>query len=93
MFDVYISYSSDLSNSKVFDNIYKNTKLTNLEGESSKLLLNYIEEAQKTNINQINKIEKYSIDKFMQLDSSTRRNLEILESNREKTKKEVFFGF
>ena len=39
------------------------------------------------NIDQINKVERYKVDKFMQLDSSTRRNLEILESNREKTKK------
>ena len=41
----------------------------------------------KTNIDQINNIEKYSTEIFMQLDSSTRRNLEILESNREKTKR------
>lgn len=87
MFNLYISYSKDISDSKVFNDIYINTKLTNLENDCSKLLINYIEEAQKTNIDQINKIKKYNTDKFMQLDSSTRRNLEILESNREKTKK------
>ena len=51
------------------------------------LLLNYIYDTQKTNIDQINSIKKYNIEKFMQLDIQTRKNLEILESNREKTKK------
>ena len=87
MFDIYISYSNDLSESKSLEKIVQSDELTILESNSSKLLINYIEETQKTNIDQINKIEKYSTDKFMQLDSSTRRNLEILESNREKTKK------
>lgn len=55
--------------------------------EASKLLLNYIEETQKTSIDQINDIKRYDIQKYMQLDISTRKNLEILEANREKTKK------
>ncbi len=87
MFNVYISYSDNISNNIFLNSIIKDKKLTELEINCSRLLINYIEETQKTNINQINDIKKYSIDKFMQLDNSTRRNLEILESNREKTKK------
>ena len=51
------------------------------------MLLNYIEETQKSSINQINNLQKYEIERYMQLDISTRKNLEILEANREKTKK------
>ena len=87
MFDIYISYSSDTADNIILNNIIKDIELTELEKFTSKLLINYIEQTQKTNIDQINKIEKYNIERFMQLDSSTRRNLEILESNREKTKK------
>ena len=49
--------------------------------------MNYIENTQKSNIDQINNIKRYEVEKYMQLDISTRKNLEILESNREKTKK------
>ena len=87
MFDIYISYSDDTSDNIILNNIIKDKELTTIEKKSCKLLINYIEETQKTSIDQINNIIKYSVDKFMQLDSSTRRNLEILESNREKTKK------
>ena len=51
------------------------------------MLLNYVEDTQKGSIEQINNIEKYEIEKYMQLDTTTRKNLEILEANREKTKK------
>lgn len=87
LFDAYISYSSNISNTAAFDSANKSINLDEMEKNCSNLLLNYIEETQKTNVDQINKIEKYSVEKFMQLDSSTRRNLEILESNREKTKR------
>lgn len=87
LFDIYISYSDNTSVNTFFIDIVKGLNLTSLEKDSCNLLLNYIEETQKAKIDQINMITKYNIDKFMQLDSSTRRNLEILESNREKTKK------
>ena len=87
LFDLYISYSNNISNTTVYDNASINNNLDEIEKNCANLLLNYIDETQKTNIDQINNIEKYSTEIFMQLDSSTRRNLEILESNREKTKR------
>lgn len=57
------------------------------EKKSLVLLLNYILETQKNTANQINNINKYNILNYMRLDKSTRRNLEISESSREKTKK------
>ena len=65
----------------------KDIELSKLEDVAATLLLNYIEETQKGSIEQINNIEKYEIEKYMQLDTTTRKNLEILEANREKTKK------
>jgi len=57
------------------------------ERKSLVLLLNYIFETQKNSVTQINSVVKYSIESSMRLDANTRRNLEILENNREKTKK------
>lgn len=62
-------------------------KFSKVELDASKLLLNYVENTQKSSINQLNSIHRYEIEKYMQLDTSTRKNLEILEANREKTKK------
>ena len=85
LFHLYISYSDNDTYDGNLKKIFEDAKLNKQEEISSNLLINYIEETQKTNIDQINKVERYKVDKFMQLDSSTRRNLEILESNREKT--------
>lgn len=57
------------------------------ERKSLVLLLNYVFETQKNSMTQINNVVKYSIESSMRLDANTRRNLEILESNREKTKR------
>ncbi len=88
-FNIYISVYNNLEENVALEEILKNTnvKLTENENKVCILLLNYVLETQKTSINQLNTIKKYAIDKFMQLDATTRRNLEILESNREKTKK------
>ena len=87
--NIYISYYDNLDNNDVLNSILesKNINLDETEIVSSKILLNYIEETQKSSISQINNIIKYETQKYMQLDSSTRKNLEILEGNREKTKK------
>lgn len=87
LFNLYISYSDNDTYDGNLKKVFEEAKLSKQEEISSNLLINYIEETQKTNIDQINKVERYKVDKFMQLDNSTRRNLEILESNREKTKK------
>ncbi len=89
LFNIYISRYSNNNENMLLDKIIKekNINLSKFEMEASKLLLNYIEETQKTSIDQINDIKRYDIQKYMQLDISTRKNLEILEANREKTKK------
>lgn len=50
-------------------------------------LLKYLQELQKTSLSQLTKIEPYIIGKYMVLDSSTRRNLELVETLREKQKR------
>ena len=89
IFNIYISKYSNLEENKLFKDIINksNINISDLESLSCNILLNYIEEKQKSNINQINNIKKYEIEKYMQLDITTRKNLEILEANREKTKK------
>ena len=89
VFDIYISKYNNDNKNDILENILKNhnINLSDIEKNAATLLLNYIEETQKGSIEQINNIEKYEIERFMQLDSTTRKNLEILEANREKTKK------
>lgn len=50
-------------------------------------LLEYLVETQKTNLDHINKIILYHTTKYMALDISARRNLEITEKMRDKSKK------
>ncbi len=50
-------------------------------------LLKYLYETQKNNLEHISAIHPYSTGKFMLIDSSTRRNLELVETLREKQKR------
>ncbi|MGE5474831.1 MAG: DNA mismatch repair protein MutS [Ignavibacteriales bacterium] len=50
-------------------------------------LLGYIQNTQKAELLHINKIDFYSVDKFMVIDLFSRRNLEISETLRERSKK------
>ena len=50
-------------------------------------LFRYLLETQKSNLAQMTHITPYSADKYMLLDSSTRRNLELTETLREKQKR------
>lgn len=54
---------------------------------STGALLQYLHETQKNFLEHINKLEIYSIDDYMIIDSSTRRNLELTETLRDKNKK------
>lgn len=45
-------------------------------------LLSYVEETQKRTLDHINKLNTYSLEHFMPLDPSTRRNLELVETIR-----------
>lgn len=51
------------------------------------VLLQYLHNTQKNSLEHINHITTYSIDDFMILDSSTRRNLELIETLRDKQKR------
>jgi len=50
-------------------------------------LLTYLTETQKTNLDHINTIKLYSITQYMALDINARRNLELTEKMRDKSKK------
>ena len=50
-------------------------------------LLAYIEQTQMTTLDHLNKITIYQISKYMSLDINARRNLEITEKMRDKSKK------
>lgn len=50
-------------------------------------LIKYLYETQKNSLEQISAIHPYTTGKFMVLDSSTRRNLELVETLREKAKR------
>lgn len=50
-------------------------------------LMKYLYETQKTSLDHITEIQPYLTSKFMVIDSSTRRNLELVETLREKQKR------
>jgi len=50
-------------------------------------LLQYLDETQKTSLEHITHLYPYLTDKYMLLDSSTRRNLELTETMRDKSKR------
>lgn len=50
-------------------------------------LLKYVIETQKTSLSHINNFQYYSIVDYLSIDSNSRRNLELTESLREKSKK------
>lgn len=85
-FEIYISTFDNDEESTVISKLIDKS-VNNVEKRAANLLYNYICETQKSSVDQINKVEKYEVEKFMQLDISTRKNLEILESNREKSKR------
>jgi len=86
-FNIYISkYENYELNDKISE-LTQNLAIHEVQKLCLITLLNYIFDTQKNNVNQISNIKKYEIEKYMQLDIQTRRNLEILESSREKIKK------
>ncbi len=54
---------------------------------SSGAMLQYLYDTQMNSLQHINHIELYSVDSYMIIDSSTRRNLELTETLRDKQKK------
>ncbi|WP_317853977.1 DNA mismatch repair protein MutS [Chakrabartyella piscis] len=67
-------------------------KKKNLATSASGALLWYLLETQKNELNHINTIKYYTSADFMMLDVSTRRNLELTETMREKSRKGSLLG-
>ena len=98
-FQIYMSrfsdkfFSEDEGNLALDYNIIENKKpITNLKErklalKSINALLEYLNETQMTSLEHINTITLYSISKYMLLDVNARRNLEITEKMRDKSKK------
>ena len=61
--------------------------LDDISKTASKVLLNYIFETQKMSLTNINFLEQYDIVNYMTIDGNSRKNLELTESIREKSKK------
>ena len=72
----------DTSNKKI-----ENLKEKTLSIPPINALLAYIEQTQMTTLDHLNKIIIYQISKYMSLDINARRNLEITEKMRDKSKK------
>ena len=99
-FDVYISTEEEEKFSEEIDNLYNQYEVLCDNGENLKDLeqrlfavsainglIQYIEDTQKTKLEHINKIIIYTITKYMALDINARRNLELTEKLRDKSKK------
>jgi DNA mismatch repair protein MutS len=71
------------SNGKKIENFNERT----LSISSIHALVEYIEQTQKTTLDHINKIVVYQLSRYMALDINARRNLEITEKMRDKSKK------
>ena len=54
---------------------------------ASGALLKYLDETQKVSLSHIQNFNSYNIEEYMVLDSATRRNLELTETMREKSKR------
>ena len=98
-FQMYMSrfndkfFSEDEGNLTLDYNIIENKKeITSLKDKtiavkSINALLEYLNETQMTSLEHINTIKIYNLSKYMSLDINARRNLEITEKMRDKTKK------
>ena len=87
-------FTDELNNINFRFNILDNSgrkiediKSKTLAISSINALIEYIEETQKTTLDHINKIIIYQLSKYMALDINARRNLEITEKMRDKSKK------
>ena len=87
-------FSEELNNINLRFNVVDNNerKIENLDEKKLALssinaLIQYIEDTQKTSLDHINKITIYNLSKYMALDINARRNLEITEKMRDKSKK------
>ncbi len=99
-FETYISKESEESfdgEYELLSGMYniiddKNEKIKNLSDKKLAIyainaLLKYLEDTQKTSLDHINTIKIYNTTRYMAIDINARRNLEITEKMRDKSKK------
>ena len=99
-FDIYITRLEESKFKDDYENIVSKYKIVDDEGDlfegfennilsvaSTNALLTYLLETQKNSLDHINKLIFYSTTKYMSLDINARRNLEITEKLRDKSKK------
>ncbi len=87
-------FKTELENLELQFNIVDNQgkKIENMQDRNLSIasihaLREYIEQTQKTTLDHINKIVLYPLSRYMALDINARRNLEITEKMRDKSKK------
>ncbi len=98
--DIYITRFSDEYFKEDIQNLKEKYNFTNMNQEpienieekklalaSINALVEYLNQTQMTSLEHINTIRVYNISKYMSLDINTRRNLEITEKLRDKSKK------
>jgi DNA mismatch repair protein MutS len=68
-------------------------KETDPEVNAAGALLEYLAETQKNSLSHISALKKYSHTKYMSIDTASRRNLELTETIRDRTKKRSLLGF
>lgn len=90
-------FSFDKAESIIIENASENAQSLGISNDSPILaslsaLFLYLRETQKTELKNIKKINIYAQNTFLALDASTRRNLELCETMRTKTKKGSLLG-
>ncbi len=90
-----LDFYFEIDNAK--DTLLKHFDVLNLSGfgideepiliSVSGALMRYLLDTQKNNLSHISNVKKYTTNKYMSLDISSRRNLELTETIREKSKK------
>ena len=95
-FNIYISSfdncSFEYGNAKEtllshFEKLSINLSEYDISINASGALLKYLDMTQKVNLSHIQNFNSYNIEEYMILDAATRRNLELTETMREKSKK------
>lgn len=70
-----------------FTDIEINATSYDYSNNAAGALLEYLEQTQKVNLDHIQALNSYSMEEYMIIDASTRRNLELCETMREKQRK------
>ncbi|KRQ87026.1 DNA mismatch repair protein MutS [Caloramator mitchellensis] len=84
-FNLLINYVEDKSSESLSNKDYSH--LNEYEKVSAVNLLKYLNETQKSSLDHISSITRYKTEDFMLIDSFTRRNLELTETMRSRSKK------